>query len=891
MDLTHQILYRNVDILFFIYGFIYLIMGIAILIQPKKISEFELAGILWLLGSFGIIHGLYQILNMWAMLKGRVMIYELGLWLLLMLSYSLLFEFGRRLFRLKIPQSSSLRKRLSAPLRFELLPLIITFILFTSSLSDDFLTAGNIWVRYLLCLPAGILIGIGFHSYYYSEEESFRPIRVKKYFFIAGIAFLIYGVIGGTIVPKGEFLPANLINRETFLRMVKIPVEALLAICAIIATWAIAGMLRIFTWEINNKLQRAHEILKEKLRESEARYLEIIQSSTDMIHSIDREGVIVSLNIPAWKVLGYNENELIGRNIKDICTHRTWDDIQGTIERSIREGSAFLDHAKLIKKNGAEIDVAVHAISMFDSQKNLLGIRLTFRDITEQKRAEEALRESEAKYRLLFEESQDTIFISDREGRIIDINKSGLEMFGYGKDEISMINPNQLFVDPEGRERFLKEIEEREFVRDYPVQLKKKSGKIMDCLITSSVRRSKHGQIIGFQGIIRDITEQKKMEEELQKIEKLESLGIMAGGIAHDFNNLLTIISGNLSIAKSLIQKDHTKLNEIINEAEEASRHARNLTNQLLTFSKGGAPIMKVLRIQDLLKESAIFALRGSNIECKFEIDDSLRPVKIDEGQMRQVIYNLVINARQAITDRGSIIIRAENTERPEEPFPLYGEKFVKISVIDTGVGIPKEHLKKIFDPYFTTKEDGSGLGLASTYSIIKNHGGYIRVSSEVGVGTEFNIYLPAVTETVPEKREKEASYTNRTGKILVLDDENFVLKTVCRMLNYLGYEPYAATTGEEAISLYKDALKSGTPFDAVIIDLTIKGGLGGKETMEKLLEIDPGVRAIVSSGYSNDPVMSDFRRYGFCAVLPKPFEIDDLQKILSKIMRGEIRV
>ena len=884
MDLQYILFYQNLDIVFFIYGFAFTVMGFTVLIQPKKMSEFKIANILWLLAAFGITHGLNEFLDMWIIIKGRHPIIDSVRWFVLVISYMALFEFGRRLFQLKIPESSRLRNLFSRSLQWWLLPLILIFIFISALMSSDFWKVGSTWTRYLLGFPGGILIGFGFHSYYYVEKATLDPLKVKKYFLTAGLAFLIYGVLGGLIVPKVNFFPANIINTDSFLSSVKIPVQAFRAVCAVIAAWALSGMLSIFNWEIRSKLHDAQDILKQQLKESEARYLEIVESSTDIIHTVDVDYLINLSNTHGCELLGYTLEELSDTHIKDICTPETWEELEKNHDKIVREGSMFIDEGKLVKKTGEKLNVAIHAMSIFDNQRNFGGMRLTFRDITERKLAEEALRESEERYRLLFEESRDAIFITTRDGMFIDINQTGLDLFGYAKEDILRLNPGQLYINPADRIRFQQAIEEKEFVRDYMLRLRKKSGKVMDCLVTSTLRRANDGRVLGYQGILRDITERKHMEEELKKFEKLESVGIMAGGIAHDFNNILTTISGSISLVK-LSTEPNNKLTEILTDAETACSQAKNLTNQLLIFSKGGAPIKKITRIEDLIRNSANFASRGSNANCFFALAEDLWPAEIDEGQITQVIHNLVINAIQAMPEGGTIKITAENILiAADNILSLKTGEYIRLLVEDNGIGIPEDHIKKIFDPYFTTKDEGSGLGLATTFSIIKNHSGHIEVSSEVGRGTTFSIYLPALKEKFPININEKIKARKGSGKILLMDDEDSVRKTVCKMLSHLGYRVEVAANGEETISLYKKAKESGEPFDTVIMDLTIRGGMGGKETIESLIQIDPDIKAIVSSGYFNDPIMSDFRTYGFSGVIPKPFEIEDLSSLLLDI-------
>ncbi len=385
--------------------------------------------------------------------------------------------------------------------------------------------------------------------------------------------------------------------------------------------------------------------------------------------------------------------------------------------------------------------------------------------------------------------------------------------------------------------------------------------------------------------LLREISERQQMEEELLKIQKLESVGVLAGGIAHDFNNILTSILGNISTA-IMHTTPKSEISQILTNAEKAALHAKDLTMQLLTFSKGGAPLKTSASITDLIKDSTNFMLRGSNVKCEFSLPDKLWPVEIDEGQMSQVINNLIINADQAMPDGGNIEISAKNVLiRPGDIIPLKKGKYVKVSIKDHGKGITKKNLTKIFDPYFTTKRSGSGLGLSVAYSIVKNHEGYITVMSRPGKSTTFYIYIPASQDKIPEKRIlKENLYVGKK-KILVMDDEKIVRDTLDTMLKNLGCEVVCVKDGAEAIVMYKQSKETGKPFDVVIMDLTIPGGMGGQETIKKLLEIDPEVKAIVSSGYYNDPIMSYYQAYGFSSVIAKPYRITELSKILRDVM------
>ena len=381
------------------------------------------------------------------------------------------------------------------------------------------------------------------------------------------------------------------------------------------------------------------------------------------------------------------------------------------------------------------------------------------------------------------------------------------------------------------------------------------------------IANMEHGHLHGFWWLKQDVSEKARIEKELLKAQKLESLGTLAGGIAHDFNNLLTGILSGISVAQLYLDPDNHAAKSIKCAASAAQR-AKDLTRQLLTFSKGGAPITISAQISQLLKECASFVLRGSNVQCEFSIPKNLWPVRMDESQISQVVNNLILNAMQAMPGGGTVFIRANKVHISEEStVPLERGRYVKVSISDRGIGIPRSHIRKIFDPYFSTKEQCTGLGLATAYSIIKKHGGMITVQSRVGVGSTFHFFLPSARTRPKPIFAQTGELVRGEGKILVMDDEEIIRDLTQELLVNLGYEVVVAKDGGEAIQHYQDALAKGRPFDALIMDLTVPSGMGGIEAIKRLQELDPQVKAIVSSGYSNDPVMSDYKRYGFKAV------------------------
>ncbi len=503
----------------------------------------------------------------------------------------------------------------------------------------------------------------------------------------------------------------------------------------------------------------------------------------------------------------------------------------------------------------------------------------------ERKRAEDALRDSEERYRLFFESNPQPMWVYDI-GTLafLAVNDAAVDHYGYSRREfLSMalrdIRPQEdIPALLENVSKVTEGIDKAGIWRH-----RKKDGALIDVEITSHTLTfgGKRAEVV----LAYDVTERRRLEQELVKAEKLESLGILAGGIAHDFNNLLTAILGNISLAKTYAQSGD-KTYERLADAEKASLRARDLTQQLLTFSKGGAPVKKTISIKELIGDSACFSLRGSGAKCELSIADDLLHVDADEGQISQLMNNLVINARQAMPSGGMIRVRCENlTIGKDDQAPLKKGTYVRISVSDEGVGIPEENLEKIFEPFFTTKPKGSGLGLATCYSIVKNHGGHIVVESEVGVGTTFYVYLPASGQEARKKKQEPEGPSCGSGRILFMDDEEVVRNVAGEMLTSLGYEVAFAHDGMEALDLYATAMASGKPFDGVIMDLTVRGGMGGKEAVKKLCELDPAAKVIVSSGYSNDPIMADFRTYGFRGVVSKPYTIRNLSETVHALV------
>ncbi len=369
---------------------------------------------------------------------------------------------------------------------------------------------------------------------------------------------------------------------------------------------------------------------------------------------------------------------------------------------------------------------------------------------------------------------------------------------------------------------------------------------------------------------------------EALRIQKLESLGTLAGGLAHDFNNILTGIIGNISIAKRA-NTDRAAALEALESAEAAAFHARRLANQFLTFSTGGLPVKKTALLGEIIEHCAGFCLRGSNVSCKLRIAPDLAPVDVDIGQMEQVFINLLINAKQAMPGGGEVGISAENiVVEGAGAAPVAPGKYVRVTVSDTGTGIPRRNLQKIFDPYFTTKNQGNGLGLTIAHSIISKHGGHIQADSDGVKGASFTFYLPSSDKMPLQDTVKKKVDKRKGARVLIMDDDRIIRVVISKILKAEGMEVLEAFNGAEAVSSYSKALNEGRRFDVILMDLTIAGGECGKETVSRILSVDTDARAIVISGYSNDPVMSDYGKYGFCAMIPKPFEVKQLLETID---------
>lgn len=536
----------------------------------------------------------------------------------------------------------------------------------------------------------------------------------------------------------------------------------------------------------------------------------------------------------------------------------------------------------------AEIFVSMKTEPLFNDAGEVTGGVGIIEDIKQVYETEEALLKSEENFKEMIDRSPLPIVVTDNNDNIVYYNRECINLFKFNKRNIIDLKSwwENAYPDPAYRNNVIREWytgyknsqTHREMFGPKEYKVNCGDGSVRDIEF--------HVVPVGDRSfiIMNDMTRHRQAEAELVKTKKIESLGILAGGIAHDFNNILTAIIGNLNLVKMDIAENHNSYG-LLDSVEKAAWRARDLTQQLLTFSRGGSPIKRVSSVKQLLIDSASFVLAGTDIKPEFSIADDLCDADIDEGQISQVIHNLVINARESMAGCGIIKISAENFACGAGESLISGGDFIKIRIEDYGSGITSSVLPNIFDPFFTTKSAGAGLGLSVSYSIIKKHGGDIKVSSIEGSGTVFEILLPASAEKYIQSINTEIKKPAATGRILVMDDEELILDITKKMLCKIGYITETAKSGEETISLYKEARENGMPYDCVIMDLTIPGGMGGKETLRILKEYDPGVTAIVSSGYSNDPVMSNYKEYGFAGVSEKPYSFEDLRREMERVL------
>ncbi len=617
---------------------------------------------------------------------------------------------------------------------------------------------------------------------------------------------------------------------------------------------------------------------QEKIRQ-QAEFLQLlIDAMPYPVFYKDRQGRYISCNTTFEQFYGLPRERIAGKTVYEIAP-KELADVYSQADKALFNNPEVQNYEASVKTaEGKGRDVIFHKATFKGEDGNIAGLVGTIIDITERKRIEKALSESEERYRKLVELSPDSIFIHT-EGKFVFLNTSAATLLGAKRPEDLYGMVALDFVHPGQRDAIGKRIENAQSGGDNPrieEQLVRLDGEIVSVEMESVY--------FNYQGknsvlsIARDISEQKKMQDEFIKAQKLESLGVLAGGIAHDFNNLLTGILGNISLARQQLDASNC-IGARLESCEKAAVRASELTRQLLTFARGGEPIKALVNPGPLIEENAAFVLRGSKVRCEVVLADDLWSIDADAGQISQVLHNMLINSIQAMPEGGVIRLMAQNEVlETANTANLPAGDYLNIQIEDHGGGISSENISRIFDPYFTTKSEGSGLGLASVYSIIHRHGGSIEVTSTVGQGSIFIIHLPAVSEKNPENEvEQTGTVLPGSGRILVMDDEEIIREMAEEILRFAGYQVHSCENGKQAVDVYRKAYGQNRCFDAVIMDLTVPGGMGGVEAAGLILKIDPEAVLIVSSGYSNDPVVAKYLQYGFRGAVVKPFSAGSL--------------
>jgi PAS domain S-box-containing protein len=662
--------------------------------------------------------------------------------------------------------------------------------------------------------------------------------------------------------------------------------QGLFAVIAVVVVVPAITIIWLLVARTLNKYIADLKRTEEALRESEKRYRTLIAKMLNgfALHEIicDEAGQpydyrFLEVNSAFEEMTGLKAEQTVGKTMLEILprTESYWIDTYAKV--------ALTGETAQLENYCREFD-KYFEVQVYSTRKGQFAT--VFMDRTVQIKAKEALQLTQ----FAIDRCSDATFWMGSDARFIDVNNAACRALGYSREELltMMLHDIDPAISQDAWLELWSDLKRRGSITVESTH-RSKDGRIFP--VETVANYVKFGDKVYNCAFVRDITERKKLQDELLRAQKLESTGILAGGIAHDFNNLLSIIMGNIGLVKDEL-KPASDISAFLEEIEKASLMAHELTQQLVTFSKGGAPIKNVSSIKAFVKEIQSYSILGANVKCELTLAPNLWFAEFDESQLKHAINNIVINAVESMPEGGVIQVLAENLNLVAGSGLSFPEgRYVKISIRDHGVGIPEKQLSMIFDPYFSTKkmgpQKGIGLGLTTAYSIVSRHDGYITVESEVGVGTTFTLYLPAhkkdVSEPGPVKMIEPEQPTVPTGRILLMDDEEMIRDLGRRILSRLEYDTELAADGNEAVEMYQKAMNSGKPFEIVVLDLTVKGGLGGKDAVKKILNLDPRAKVIVSSGYSDDPVMTKFREYGFVGALPKPYKIQDLIEVLKK--------
>ena len=642
--------------------------------------------------------------------------------------------------------------------------------------------------------------------------------------------------------------------------------------------------LRLFAMRASLELERKRA--EDEKKKSMDLLQAVMDNSSAIIYIKDADGRFLFMNRCYIERFRVQRGAIIGRTDYDIFPKEIADTFRANDRKVLEAGRAIEFEEEALEPDGQPHIYFTVKFPLSGMPGVVCGIST---DMTERKRTEEALKKSDERLK----EAQSISHIGswdwDITGNSLFWSDEIYRIFGLKPQEFGATYESFLSsVHPDDREAInlaVRDALNNQKTYEISHRIVRPDGTERIVHERGAVMCDGQGNPVRMAGTVQDVTEHRKMEAEILKAQKLDSIGVLAGGIAHDFNNLLLGIIGNVSVAKTYCRPGE-KVAEMLDEIEKAALRTKGLTRQLLTFSKGGQPLREPVSMEQIARDTAHIVLRGSSVSCDYSFPDGLWPVVADQGQLSQALNNIILNSMQSMPDGGVVKISSGNLEVTEgAPLPLRPGRYVKTTIEDRGFGIPVKLLPKVFDPFFTTKQKASGLGLAVTYSIIKKHQGHIGMDSEPGTGTAVHVYLPA-SKVEPAGKEKETIFLG-SGRVLVMDDEELVRDVASEMLKVLGYEAEFATEGREAVDMYAAALAQGRPFDLVILDLTVPGGMGGKETMKKLMEIDPGVKAIVSSGYSKDTILAEYRKFGFSGVIAKPYRVSEFSKAVKSTLQG----
>ncbi len=641
----------------------------------------------------------------------------------------------------------------------------------------------------------------------------------------------------------------------------------------------------------NQELCRSKEMLSQK----EAQLQAILDYSPALISIRDLDGNIILANNQFNILDGPPPEEYVGKNVSTVFPKNFADVLRENDHETLKKKKPVVTEEIVRHKDGSWHTYLTVRFPLYNHEDITYGTCSISTDITHRKQVENNLYKSEERLKEAQRIGKMGSWEYDIKTQRITWSDQAFQLFGnepppdptnlgeihkYYPDDAALLH-NAIHRAKENGESFKQDL-----------HLKLYSGHSAYHSFTVYPIQDPKGLVEKLIGTVQDITERKKMEDELIKAKKLEATGILAGGIAHDFNNLLYVILGYIDLSNEEIENDH-KITSLLAEAKKAAVRAKDLTQKFITFSSGGDPVKSMISIDSLIVEVKDIVFSGSNVQCDCSFSDQLWQAEVDKGQIHHVLANIFENAKHAMPDGGILKIIAENTmhdiENKKFGLNLNNGKYVKIIISDDGIGISKYNLEKIFDPYFSTKEKGiqkgMGLGLSIAHSILNKHKGYIHITSELGSGTEVYMFIPSLVRSASKQAEEPESLPDFSKRILVMDDEEQIRTMSKLILNRLGYDVVLASHGEEAIQLYRDCLESGQPFDAVILDLTVKGGMGGKQAMKNLLLIDPHVKAIIVSGYTEHATMSSFEEHGFITALNKPLSMNQLKKTIGKIL------